>query len=122
MIEIKLQEDVSDLKIENNDFNIISDSKALRQQLAVFLNIRGDIDGELEFDVNNGIDYTMLINRQVKYDKMRNYLMDKIMTFYSDYILKINSMTISKEEMKLNINFQYVTIWGEHESLGGVIS
>jgi hypothetical protein len=115
-----------DLYITNNDFAIISNSEALVSQLYIFLNIRachkdgsGNIvfPGELEYDQNQGIDFTYVFDSSTTENQIRNHYRQKILAYYGDYITEITSMTVDKDNStrEITLEFTYKTIYSSTE-------
>lgn len=115
-----------DLYIIDNDFSVMSDSEAIKEQLYVFLNIRschknGDGDyvtyGECEWDQNQGIDFTYVLDTGATESQIVNHYRNRILTYYGDYITEITSMTVEKDytERAITVNFTYKTIWSNEE-------
>ena len=69
------------------DFTIAEDKKAVASQIGVFLSIRctnGYIDGELEFDTYNGINFDLLLDNDVQDSIKSNYIKKQLKKYYSD--------------------------------------
>jgi len=120
--------DEGDLFISNNDFTVISDSEAIVSQLYVFLNIRachkdGDgniiINGELEYDQNQGIDFTYILDKATTEEQVRNHYRQKILAYYGDYITEITSMdvNIDNSTREITVEFYYKTIYSTEEQV-----
>jgi len=118
--------DIGDLFLTNNDFTIISDSEAIVSQLYIFLNIRachkdGDgniiIKGELEYDQNQGIDFTYILDNTTTGNQIRNHYRQKILAYFGDYITEISSMdvTIDNSTREITVDFTYKTIYSKEE-------
>ena len=115
-----------DLFIQDNDFAIVSDSEAILSQLYTFLNIRachkngnGEIvfAGELEYDQNQGIDFTYVFDNNTTETQIENHYRQKILAYYGDYITEITSMTVEKDNYsrKITLEFTYKTIYSSEE-------
>lgn len=110
------------LYLENNDLNIIEKSEAIKEELYVFLNIRachknenGEIiiPGELEYDQNQGIDFTFVFDIDTSDEQVKNHYKNKILAYYGQYITEISNIKIdrNKNKRKIELNFKYKTIW-----------
>ena len=116
---------MKDTKIEIiDDLVFLDDSEALKEELKVFLNTRAShkskngkviTKGELEFDINNGLDLEILINESDKY--IENYVRKQILRYYKEFIVKISSIEVYRKNRELFINFEYVDIWNNDDSI-----
>jgi len=111
-----------DLYLINNDLGFIEDSEALTKQLEIFLNIRishkngnGETitSGELDFDQNQGIDFTYILDEDTTEQQIKKHYKSKILKYYKQYITKITKMEVEKNKLnrEIKIEFEYKTIW-----------
>ncbi|MGL6100039.1 MAG: hypothetical protein ACRC0G_10495 [Fusobacteriaceae bacterium] len=105
-------------------FEIAEDSKALRSQLAVFLSIRasnGHDDGELDYDINQGLDYDLLMETSASSEIKSNYIKNKIKKYYPD-INDIKNIEIfeNKSTREINITFEFKSIYDDNYIKVGV--
>lgn len=116
---------MKDLFIGSNgtlNFEIAEDNKALRSQLGVFLSIRcsnGYDDGELEYDIDQGLDYEFLMDLSISNEKKESYIISKIKKYYKD-VKNIKNVIISQDKIErtIYISFEYSTIYnGDYEKM-----
>lgn len=104
------------------NFEIAEDNKALRSQLGVFLSIRcsdGYDDGELEYDIDQGLDYEFLMELSVSKEKKESYITSKIKKYYKD-VKNIKNVIINQDKVQrtISISFEYSTIYnGDYEKM-----
>lgn len=111
---------MKDLFIGSNgtlNFEIAEDNKALRSQLGVFLSIRcsnGFDDGELEYDIDQGLDYEFLMDLSISNEKKESYIISKIKKYYKD-VKNIKNVIINQDKVErtIYISFEYSTIYNE---------
>jgi hypothetical protein len=113
-----------DLYIKDNDFTIMSDSEALKEQLYVFLNIRaahkdGDgnivFAGELQWDQEQGIDFIYIFELGTTDTQIKNHYRAKMLRYYGDFITKIEKIDVNRnvENRTITLDFEYKTIWSK---------
>lgn len=116
---------MKDLFIGSNgtlNFEIAEDNKALRSQLGVFLSVRcsnGFDDGELEYDIDQGLDYEFLMDLSISNEKKESYIISKIKKYYKD-VKNIKNVIISQDKIErtIYISFEYSTIYnGDYEKM-----
>ncbi|WP_297638571.1 hypothetical protein [uncultured Clostridium sp.] len=109
---------MQDLYIDSQggfNFEIATDNKALRSRLGVFLSIRasnGYDDGELDYDINQGLDYEFLLDGTVKDEFKSTYIYNQIKNYYKEVedVKNINIIS-DKNNRTLNITFEFKSIF-----------
>ncbi|MGL4998599.1 MAG: hypothetical protein ACRC5T_06470 [Cetobacterium sp.] len=118
---------MQDLYIDSQggfNFEIAEDSKALRSQLAVFLSIRasnGYDDGELDYDINQGLDYDLLMETLASDEIKSNYIKNKIKKYYPD-VDDVKNVEIfeNKSTREINVTFEFKSIYDDNYIKVGV--
>lgn len=109
---------MQDLYIDSQggfNFEIAQDNTALRSRLGVFLSIRasnGYDDGELDYDINQGLDYEFLLDGTVKNEFKSTYIYNQIKNYYKEVedVKNINIIS-DKNNRTLNITFEFKSIF-----------
>lgn len=111
-----------DLQLIDQDLGFMEDSEALTKQLEIFLNIRAAhknglgeviVPGELEFDQNNGIDFTYILDSNTTERQIGKHYKSQMLKYYKQYITQITKMEVEKNRSMrdISIDFEYKTIW-----------
>lgn len=87
----------------------LSDGDALRQQIAVFLSTR---ESELDFDQSYGINYDMVLSRQITNKQLTSYYIDKLTTYFGTEITKIVAVEINDKDRARIVTIKYQSIYG----------
>lgn len=109
---------MQDLYIDSQggfSFEIAENNKALRSRLGVFLSIRssnGYDDGELDYDIRQGLDYEFLLDGTVSNELKRTYVYNQLKNYYNE-IEDIKNIEIiaDKNTRELKITFEYKSIF-----------
>lgn len=115
-----------DLEIHNKDLHFAEEAEALRQQLYVFLNIRachrnGEgtiiIPGELEYDQEQGIDFSLVLDGTTSKEVIKNHYREKLLQYYGEYINEISRIDVVKDysDRKLYITIQYTSTFSVYK-------
>ncbi|MGL6023779.1 MAG: hypothetical protein ACRC0F_04110 [Cetobacterium sp.] len=109
---------MQDLYIDSQggfNFEIASYNKALRSRLGVFLSIRasnGFEDGELDYDINQGLDFETLFNSNVSIGIKQEYIYNQIKKYYNEVReIKDISIVTNKTKRTLEISFKFKSIF-----------
>ncbi|MGL5126144.1 MAG: hypothetical protein ACRC6U_09235 [Fusobacteriaceae bacterium] len=100
------------------NFEIKEDNEVLRSQIVVFLSIRasdGYDDGELDYDINQGLDYDLLLDGAVNDEIKLSYVKNQIKRYYQD-VEEIKNIKISKEKSlrETEISFEFKSIYEDN--------
>lgn len=109
---------MQDLYIDSQgafNFEIATDNAALRSRLGVFLSIRasnGYDDGELDYDINQGIDYEFLLDSSVSDEYKSTYIYNQIKNYYKE-VEDVRNININsdKNNRTLKITFEFKSIF-----------
>lgn len=111
---------MTDLFIDSNGgfkFEMATYNEALRSRLGVFLSIRasnGYDDGELDYDINQGLDFEFLYDSGVSDELKKEYIYNQIMRYY-DEVKEVGNIAIEidKKERSMKINFEFKSIFSD---------
>lgn len=109
---------MQDLYIDSQggfNFEVAENNKSLRSRLGVFLSIRssnGYDDGELYYDIRQGLDYEFLLDGTVSNELKRTYVYNQLKNYYNE-IEDIKNIEIisDKNTRELKITFEYKSIF-----------
>lgn len=103
---------MKDLFFSNNEskFLIEENRKALASQLGMFLSCK---TGELKYNEDFGLDYEILLNKDIDNTFKENLIRNKINKYFSQKITRLKNVIITKENRTLKIKIKYISIYSE---------
>lgn len=101
-----------DIFFSNNEFNfsVEKNQKALSSQLGMFLSCK---TGELKYNEDYGLDYEILLNKDIDNKFKENLIRSKINKYFSNKIQRIHLVQVLKENRTLKIKVKYTSVYSE---------
>lgn len=99
----------------NSDFNIVSNSQALRSEIGVFLVSKFN---EIDYKVNYGLDYrNIILNMNVDKSLKEKHIISQLNGYFKQYFKQTPKITSNQVGRTYKFKVKYLDIWGGVETV-----